>query len=95
MTASQARVVINGLSDALKHSLLTEHFRPSSEYIFGQRYLHGYYRSYSQKFVKTYPWLVYSPHLDGVFCMYCSLFSPSNLTLGQFVNKPLINWHKG
>ena len=44
---------------------------------------------------KQYPWLYYSPHVDGAFCRGCMLFAPDIVCRqipGQFITKPFKMW---
>lgn len=52
----------------------------------GSSFLH----QFQPTWLKQYPWLHYSCHLDGVFCKSCATFAPEKVgghTLGQFVTK--------
>ena len=47
--------------------------------------------------LKQYPWLHYSPSLDGVFCRACVFLAPSQVggqDPGQLVSKPFNTWVK-
>ena len=38
--------------------------------------------------------MVYSEHLDGVFCISCTLFCTNRGNKGASVNLPFTNWRK-
>ena len=46
--------------------------------------------------LERYPWPLYSPKLDAVFCGPCSLLLPSvqRRDKGLLVNRPFSNWVK-
>ena len=51
----------------------------------------GSLRQFQPSWIKKYPWLHYSRHVDGVFCLACVFFAPdkaSGQILGQFVTTP-------
>ena len=50
---------------------LSEHFlKPDKSFVFPKT--NG--RSFLRKWFEDYPWLCYSPSLDGAFCLSCALF---------------------
>lgn len=53
-------------------------------------------RSFSFKYLSKYPWLAYSPSLDGALCVSCTLFGgkfPSrNKRATLLYNSPVCNW---
>ena len=56
-----------------------------------------YLRQFQPSWLKQYPWLHYSCHLDGVFCKSCAIFAPDKVgghTPGQFVTKSFNSWVK-
>lgn len=67
---------------------------PPPFYTFPSVYMNGYYRSFQPAWMKTYPWLVYSTTLDGVFCLPCSLFAKERQKKGALVNSPFTRWVK-
>lgn len=93
-SSSEVTNAVSNLSDAQKYTLLTQHFQPTSDYIFRSKFIHKCQRSCSMKVLTDYPWLVYSDALDGVFCIHCALFAMNRQHLGQFVNNPFSSWHK-
>lgn len=53
----------------------------------------------SQKHLKTFKWLAYSPSLKGVFCKYCSFFAGSGgiykaSALNKLVKTPVVQFSK-
>lgn len=55
------------------------------------------FRQFQPRRLQQYPWLHYSPSLDGAFCRACVFFAPSQAggqDLGQFVSKPFSTWVK-
>ena len=88
---------VEQLSDKQKYTFIKEHFTPSShEYAYPSTPIGGKKRCFNSKWLKAYPWLVYSCALDGVFCKYCTLFVGNTLrqTSLALVNKPFHNWKK-
>ena len=82
------------LSNGEKFGLLFNHVElPTS---FPATYTHGCHRKFSANWVEKYPWLRYSPCLDGVFCGPCSVCLPtdSRRDKGLLVNRPFSNWVK-
>ena len=57
---------------------------------------HGINRTFNASWIKKYPWLVYSPKLDGIFCDPCSLLLlvAQIKDKGLFVNRPFSVWPK-
>lgn len=57
---------------------------------------HGCHRKFNTSWLEKYPWLRYSPALDGVFCGACALFlsRDKRKDKGLLVNKPFSNWVK-
>ena len=51
---------------------------------------------FNTSWIKKYPWLLYSPKLDGVFCGPCSLLflCSKRRDKGLLVNRPYSNWAK-
>ena len=95
-TMSAAEVIerCNALSQGEKYHLLTSHFTPTSDYTFPPEKRGDCYRSFKISWMSNYPWLVYSPKLDGAFCKHCALFAKKRLHLGALVNFPFRRWHK-
>ena len=82
---------------AQKYHLLTEHFRPTDDYVFPARALHQFMREFKHRYLKDCSWMVYSPTLDGAFCIYCALSVLDDIlraSKGAFVNKPFLKFHK-
>lgn len=65
------------LTDSEKLSALEDHFQPHKLYQFSQHQEYGKNRSFNPAWLDEYPWLVYSPAKDGVYCKVCSIFGGS------------------
>ena len=55
------------------------------------------FRQFQRSWLKQYPWLHYSRHVDGAYCRACVLFAPGQARgqdVGQFVTKPYTAWIK-
>ncbi len=85
---------IDGLSSSSKYSLLYNHVTPPL--VLPSIYSHGCNRKFNTTWLAKYPWLRYSPSLDGVFCGPCSLLilSSKRSNKSTLVNKPFSNWVK-
>lgn len=94
MTPKECLNAIQRLSDAEKYHLLTNHIKLTPGQIFPSTFIHGCYRSFKPKMIEGYTWAIYSPCLDGVFCLHCSLFCRNRENKSNFVNKPFTQWHK-
>ena len=40
-----------------------------------------------------YPWIVYSTVVEGVFCIFCTLFCINRDGMASLVNKPFCSWN--
>ena len=52
---------------------------------------------FNRTWLEKYPWLIYSPKLDEVFCGPCALLLPNSMSRedkGLLVNRPFSNWIK-
>ena len=94
VTDSEVSRAVLGLTSGQKYTLLTSHYRPERNFVFPKTFSDGCGRSFQEKWLDKYPWLVYSKHLDGGFCKFCSLFARKRNTLGVLVNKPFRRWVK-
>ncbi|CAF0782449.1 unnamed protein product [Adineta steineri] len=79
------------IGDHLKYSLLTNHFKPDRKYPFPT--LYSVDRKYSRRFLINWlndnPFLVYSPYIEGGYCINCVLFgNVQGQKLELFVDKP-------
>ena len=86
----------NKLPVGQKYHLIKSHFVSSINCKFPMRILHQCRRGLQTRHLSDYPWMVYSPSVDGVFCKYCALRIPMHCRKdeGAFVNKPFKNWRK-
>ena len=84
------------LDDSQKFFLLNNHFKPPIEYIFPSQFLHKCQRQFKARYLTDYKWMVYSPLLNGAYCIHCSVMIPisKKQNLGIFVNKPFTAFHK-
>lgn len=85
---------ITSLSQDEKYSLLYHHIEPPD--VLPSKLFRGVNRKFNVTWLERYPWLRYSPKLDGVFCGPCSLLLPSHKRRdkGQLVNTAYSNWSK-
>ena len=86
------------LSREEKYRILTTNpsLDPSS-YPRTRPYASGSFRQFQPDWLRQYPWLHYSRHVDGVFCRACAFFGPDKVggqSAGQFVRKPFNTWAK-
>jgi len=86
--------VVGKMSNGEKYSFLYHHVSPPT--IFPSIYSHGKNRKFGTSWLEKYPWLLYSPKLDAVFCGPCSLLLPvsKRRDKGLLVNRPFSNWGK-
>jgi len=92
MSVDEINATVNKMSDAQKLHLLQNRFRPDSRYAFPSVFMNGCNRSFRYSWIEKYPWLVYSPRLDGVFCIYCALFTKDRGSRCSLVNQPFTKW---
>ena len=85
---------VSNLSNEAKHSLLCHHIAPPN--ILPTTYSRGCNRKFNTTWLTKYPFLLYYPKLDGVFCGPCSLFlsSDKRKDKGLLVNRSYSNWSK-
>ena len=95
MTPEEISKAVSNLSDAEKYELLKNPFVPGNDYQYSAVKAGGCNRAFRPQWLDTYPWLVFSPSLEGAFCKYCTLFvNPLERSkYGQLVNAPFITWH--
>ena len=84
---------MNSLTSSQKYNLLTNHRKPHEHHQFPTTYIGGCNRSFRHVWLKKHLWMVYSEVLDGVFCIYCVLFSLET-PRGKFVSQPFQLWNK-
>ena len=78
-------------SDSGKHDLLKNVYKPPKSFIFPEQKRYGRTRHFRIQWLSTYPWLVYSPALNGGFCLTCTLFAKNKDKLGQLTTSPMVN----
>ena len=71
------------LTAAQKYVLLTKHQVLSKTFVFPSQFLGCCYA-----WLEENPWLVYSEHVDGMFCIFCSIFC-KDTSKGYFASKPV------
>ena len=69
---------LSNVTDEVKYNLLTNHFKPDSNYKFPVKFLHGSDRYLNFHWLIEYPFLVYSKINDSVCCLLCVLFGENN-----------------
>ena len=76
-----------------KYNLLTNHFKPYSNYKFPGKFLHGSNRCLNFHWLIEYPFSVYSKINDSVCCLPCILFGENNKN--KLAKLPgFSKWHK-
>ena len=83
---------VSGLSNDKKYSLL---YRSPPNHL-PCTHSYGSNRKFNLTWLERYPWLIYSPKLDAVFCGPCSLLLPNTKRRdkGFLVNRPFSSWGK-
>ncbi|CAF2004342.1 unnamed protein product [Rotaria magnacalcarata] len=79
------------IDDNLKYSLLTKHFKPDRKYSFPTLYSddHKHSRRFLINWLNDNSFLVYSPYIEGAYCINCVLFrNVQGQKLELFVDKP-------
>lgn len=71
-------------------------WKPTRNYHFPLKTEFGKRRSFKYEWLAQFPWLSYSPSLDGAFCLPCVLFSceakKGGEKLARLLHKPLDTW---
>ena len=94
MSTTDIVSIVSSLNQEQKYNLLKSHFVPSDMFSFPKEYSAGCNRCFHVKWLKQYPWLVYSKALDCGFCVFCALFVKDRSKYGVLVNKPFKKWVK-
>ena len=86
--------IVSGLSNDKKYSLLYHHRSPPNH--LPCTYSYSSNRKFNLTWLERYPWLIYSPKLDAVFCGPCSLLLPNTKRRDKefLVNRPFSSWGK-
>lgn len=83
------------LSDSIRYGFLTNHFRPSTSCSFPKC---STGRSFQNRCLQLFPWLVYSEQECGRFCLPCVLFGSTAgyrwSNPGILVSHPLVAFKK-
>lgn len=81
------------INDLIKKQLLENHWRPpnSNNYPFSTHKKCGYIekRFVKKEHLEKYFWLVVSKSMNGLFCIYCSVFNHTNTGTGSKNTMPL------
>ena len=94
ITHEEVEAKVHSLSDGEKYALLKYHRSPSDQYEFPSTFIGGCNRSFQRRWLREYPWMVYSEIAEGAFCIACALFCKNRTSKGQLVNSPFCAWHK-
>lgn len=88
--------VVSSLTNSEKYNLLYHHVKPPTPTALPSTNVRGKNRKFNVSWLEKYPWLLYSPKIDGVFCGPCSLLlsSSDRADKSSLVNKPFSNWAK-
>lgn len=96
---------IKELDDFIKYQLLSNHWKPPKGYVFpcSLHMKNGKQekRRINYDLMSKFPWLVFSEKMEGLFCIFCTLFISGFNVGGQktvapqkFVTIPLRNYSK-
>ncbi len=94
MSTDEGQKAILGLSHDQKLFLAKSHFAPPHYYTFPSVFMNKCQRSFQRSWLSRYTWMVYSPKLNGAFCLPCALFACNRGNKGVLVNKPFTKWTK-
>lgn len=81
------------LSAADRFTIMNSHITVDEQTKFPRTFMNGCNRSFKASWTKQYPWLVYSKHQDGGYCLPCVLFGQKE-NLGVLVSRPFTKWTK-
>ncbi len=86
--------VVGQLSNDQKYSTLYHHVSPPN--VYPSTSFHGINRKFGNSWLEKYPWLIYSPKFNAIFCGPCSILLPvsKRRDKGLLVNRPFSNWGK-
>ena len=76
MNYEELSMAMRTLDDSQKFFLLNNHFKPPIEYIFPSPFLHKCQSQFKARYLTDYKWMVYSPLLNGAYCIHCSVMIP-------------------
>ena len=84
------------LDDAEKFRLFSNIWKPPHDFKFPPN---ASARKFQGQWLKEFPWLAYSQHLDGAFCINCVFFASPESSLNaykmqQLYNSPFKTWNK-
>ena len=94
----ESSIDLHSLSREAKHRIFATEPNPDPTcYPHSRPHASGAFLQFQPTWMKQYPWLHYSKHVDGAFCHACAFFPPEKvggITPGQFVTKPFKSWVK-
>lgn len=94
----ESGINIHGISREEKYHILTSKPHPDpSCYPRTRPHSLGAFCQFHPAWMRQYPWLHYSNHVDGAFCRACIFFASEKVgghTPGQFVTKSFKVWVK-
>ena len=85
---------VAALTIGQKYALIPKHVPPPAA--MPTRCSYGCNHKFNTDWLKKFPWLAYSPSVDGVFCAPCSVLLSEEARSGKgtLVNSPFTNWVK-
>ena len=91
MSVKEVSTTVAALSRGKKYELLFRHISPPA--VLPATHSYGCKRNFNTDWLNKYPWLMYSPANDGVYCAPCApLCSEQNrIDRGFLVNVPFHN----
>ena len=86
MTPNECVRAIDGLSDAHKFDLLTNHYKPPDNFDFPKQITEKekkHDRSFQLHWLDDYIWMVYSKTQNAPFCLACVFFGVTGVTADE------------
>ena len=71
-----ACLVQRDMNDKQRYEILTSSYVPDESFNFRKRKIGTQNRSFQLSWLKSNPWMAYSPREDGAYCRYCVCFAP-------------------
>ena len=95
-----SKFVSKELVDTEKHNVIKDLWKPPHNYKFPWNDSVKKQRRFSYAWLEKYRWLAYSQKMDGVFCIFCSLFATASAGGGKgghqraklLISEPYRNW---
>ncbi len=85
---------LHSLSTSERFNILTNHIKAKDITKFPSVWMNACNRKFNPKWIEQYPWLVYSPHQDGGYCLPCTIFASCKFHLKTLVTEPFKKWTK-